>query len=64
MEAEVEQSVDEHIVKYKGKRIMQQHIKIKPIKWEFKMWYRCASKTCYLYEFESTLVGKRQKSLA
>ena len=32
MEAEVVQSVDENMVKFKGKRIMQQHIKNKPFK--------------------------------
>ena len=35
MKVEVGQSVDEHIVQYKGKRIMRQHIKNKPIKWWF-----------------------------
>ena len=52
MEPEVEQSMDEHMIKYKGRSIMQQHIKNKPIKWGFRMWYRCAPKTDYLYEFD------------
>ena len=52
MEPEVQQSVDEHMIKYKGRSIMRQHIKDKPIKWGFKMWYGRASKTSYLYEFD------------
>ena len=36
MEAKVEQSVDEHMLKYKGKRIIPQHIKNNPIKWHSK----------------------------
>ena len=35
VKVEVEQSVEEHIVQYKGKRIMRQHIKNKPIKRSF-----------------------------
>ena len=52
MEPEVEQSVDEHMIKYKNRRIMWQRIKNKPIKWGFRMWYRCTSKTGNLYEFD------------
>ena len=52
MEPEVQQSVDEHMIKYKGRTIMWQHIEDKPIKWSFRMWYRRASKTSYLYEFD------------
>ena len=52
MEPEVEQSVDKHIVKHKGRSIMRQHIKNKLIKWGFRMWYRCVPRTGYLYEFD------------
>ena len=52
MEPEVEQSVDEHMIKYKGRSIMRQHIKNKPIKWGFRIWYRWAPNTGYLYEFD------------
>ena len=52
VEPEVEQSVDWHMIKYKGRSIMQQHIKNKPIKWDFRMWYRSAPKTDYLHEFD------------
>ena len=40
------------MIKYKGRSIMQQHIKNKPIKWGFRIWHRCAPKTGYLYEFD------------
>ena len=51
MEPEVEQSVDEHMIKYKGRSIMRQHIKNKPIKWGFRIRYRCTPKTSLLYDF-------------
>ena len=52
MEPGIEQSVDEHMIKYKGRSIVRQNIKNKLIKWGFRMWYRCAPKTSYLYEFD------------
>lgn len=45
MEPKVEQSLDEHMVEYKDKNILKQHIKNNPIKWWFKMMYRCIPKT-------------------
>ena len=39
------QSIDEHMVKFKGRSSMKQYVKKKPIKWGFKFWYRCASMT-------------------
>ena len=59
MEPEVEQSVGEHMIKYKGRSIMQQHIKNIPIKWGFRMWYRCTPKTGYLYDF-NIYTGRKQ----
>ena len=50
-EVEVKQSMEEHMVKYKDKSIMQHHIKKNLIKWRFKMWYRCTTKRGYQYEF-------------
>ena len=50
MEAETEESVDKHMVKYRGKSNMR--MKNKPIKWGFKMCYRCDPKTGYLYQFD------------
>ena len=52
------QSIDEHMVKYKGHNIMKQYIKNKPIKWGFKMWLRAAAKTGYVYEMDM-YVGKK-----
>ena len=50
MEPEIEQSVDKHMIKYKGRSIMLRHIKNRPIKWGFRMWYWRAPKAGYLYE--------------
>ena len=61
MESEAEQSVDEHMIKFKGRNIMRQHIKNKPIKWGFKMWYRWAPKTGYLYEMD-IYTGKKEST--
>ena len=52
LEPEVEQSVGKHMIKYKGRSITREHIKSIPVKWGFIMWYRCAPKTGYLYEFD------------
>ena len=54
-----EQSIDEHMTKFKGRSGMKQYLQLKPIKWGFKSWYRCASKTGYLYEFDLYL-GKKK----
>ena len=43
-----EQSIDEYMVKFRGHSGMKQYIKSKPIKWDFKFWLRCSSKTGYL----------------
>ena len=65
MESKVEESVDKRMVRYKGKRIMRQHIKNKPINlWGFKVQYRYAPKTGYLYNFESRSAGKIQQNWA
>ena len=48
----IQQSIDEHMIKFKGHNKMKQYIKNKPIKWGFKMWCRCNSKTGYLYQFD------------
>ena len=44
------QSIDEHMIKFKGRNIIRQYVKGKPIKWGFKMWCRCTSKSGYLFE--------------
>ena len=38
---------------------MRQHLKMKPIKWCFNWWFRCASPNGYLYEFD-LYFGKTQ----
>ena len=38
---------------------MKQYIKSKPIKWGFKFWFRCASKTGYLYQMDIYLGHKK-----
>lgn len=52
------QSIDEHMIKFKGHNIMKQYIKNKPVKWGFKLWCRCDSATGYLFEFD-LYTGKR-----
>ena len=59
VDPEANQSVDEHMVKFKGRNIMRQHIHNKPIEWGFKMWYRCAPKSGYLYEMD-IYTGKKE----
>ena len=54
-----EQSIDEHMVKFKGRSGMKQYIKSKPIKWGFKFWFRCSSKSVYLYQMDIYL-GRKQ----
>ena len=49
---EKDHSIDEHMIKFKGRQIMRQYIKNKPTKWGFKMWYRCGSKSGFLYEMD------------
>ena len=44
-------SIDELMVKSKGRFPMRQYIKNKPVKWGFKLWCRCDSKTGYTYRF-------------
>ena len=58
MQPESHQSIDEHMCKFKGKSLMWQYMKNKPIKWGFKFWFRCGSKSGYLYEFDMYL-GKK-----
>ena len=43
------QCIDEDMVKFKGSSGMKQYIKSKPIKWGFTFWFRCSSKTGYVY---------------
>ena len=55
------QSIDEHMIKFKGRSSMKQYIKSKPIKWGFKFWFRCDSKTGYLYDMNMYL-GRKEST--
>ena len=55
------QSIDKHMVKFTGLSSMKQPVKNKPIKWGFKFWFHCASKTGYLYQLDLYL-GKKEKT--
>ena len=56
-----EQSIPEHMVEFKGRSGMKQYIKSKPIKWGFKFWFRCSSKSGYLHQIDIYL-GRKQTS--
>ena len=58
---ESHQSIDEHMCKFKGKSLMRQCMKNKPIKWGFKFWFRCGSKSGYLYQLDMYL-GRKSKA--
>ena len=47
------------MTKFNGRSPMRQYLKMKPNKWDFKWWFRCASSNGYLYEFDLYL-GKKQ----
>ncbi|XP_040264689.1 piggyBac transposable element-derived protein 4-like [Bufo bufo] len=47
-----QQSIDEHMIKYKGQNIIKQYIRNKPVKWGFKLWCRCDAISGYLYQFD------------
>ena len=51
-EPEKQQSIDERMVKFEGHNIMRQYVKTKPVKWGFKLWMRCGSKSGYTYEMD------------
>lgn len=53
------QSIDEHMIKFKGRNVMRQYVKSKPIKWGFKFWCRCDAKSGYLFEAD-IYTGKKQ----
>ena len=55
-----EQTIDEHKLKFKGRSGMKQYLKSKPIKWSFKVWFRCSSKSVYLYQMDICLRRKQR----
>ena len=62
-EPERQQSIDDRMVKFKGHNIMRQYIKNKPVKWGFKLWMRCGSKSGYRFEIDM-YTGKSSNKLA
>ena len=46
-----QQSVDEIMVGFKGRSILNQYMPSKPKKWGIKLWDRCSS-TCFLHDFD------------
>ena len=54
-----EQSINEHMVKFKGRPRMKQYIKSKPIKCGFKFWFHCSSKSGYLNQM-NIYFGRKQ----
>lgn len=47
-----QQSIDESMVKFKGRSSMKQYQPLKPIKRGIKVWVRSDSKTGYVYDFD------------
>ena len=54
-----EQSIDKHMVKFKGRSGMQQNITSIPIKWVFKLCFCYSSKSGYLYQMSIYLKRKK-----
>lgn len=46
------QSVDEAMIKFKGRSSIKQYMPMKPTKRGYKVWVRCDSTTGYVYQFE------------
>ena len=42
-----EQSIDNHMTKFRGHASIRQYLKMTPIKWGFKWWFQCASSIAY-----------------
>jgi hypothetical protein len=55
------QSIDESMVKFKGRSSLKQYLPLKPIKRGVKIWERFASRTGYVYDF-NIYSGKEEKS--
>jgi hypothetical protein len=46
------QSIDESMIKFKGRSALKQYMPLKPIKRGYKVWARADSKTGYLFQFQ------------
>ena len=60
-------TVDESMIKFKGRLSFRQYMPAKPIKWVVKVWTLAESETGYIYHFQvytgKETTGKRQKGL-
>ncbi|KAG1927364.1 piggyBac transposable element-derived protein 4-like [Pimephales promelas] len=60
-------TVDESMVKYKGRLGFRQYLPMKPVKWGIKVWVMAESKTGYVTHFQvytGAIQGKMEKDLA
>ena len=60
-------SVDESMVKYKGRLSFRQYLPMKPVKWGIKVWVMAESSTGYVNNFQAytgAIVGKTETGLA
>ena len=60
-------SVDESMVKYKGRLSFRQYLPMKPVKWGTKVWVMAESSTGYVNNFQvytGAIVGKTETGLA
>uniref|UniRef100_A0A8C5BAP3 PiggyBac transposable element-derived protein domain-containing protein n=1 Tax=Gadus morhua TaxID=8049 RepID=A0A8C5BAP3_GADMO len=60
-------SVDESMVKYKGRLSFRQYLPMKPVKWGIKVWVMAESSTGYVNNFQvytGAIVGKTETGLA
>ena len=56
-----EQTIDEHMIKFKGQHSMKQYMPLKPIKRGFKMWCRYDLATGYLFRFDIYTEKKKDR---
>ena len=60
-------TVDESMVKFKGRLAFRQYLPMKPVKWGVKVWVMAESKTGYVNNFQvytGAIQGKAEKDLA
>ena len=46
------QSIDEHMIEFKGHKILEPYVKEKPMQCGFKLWCRCDAVSGYLFQFD------------
>ena len=60
-------TIDESMIKFKGRLSFHQYLPAKPIKWGIKMWALCESDTGYAYNLQvytGKVEGRQEKGLA